>query len=115
MTLTDWWQQLLVGLLGGVAAESLHWYSLARQPGGSRRFRKEAVYWVTTALMVALGGLMPILYVSGAASAVLCFHLGAATPILLQKLVAAAPALANPMGAAGRAEPPTSLQDFFRW
>lgn len=115
MTLTEWWQQLLVGLAGGIAGESLHWYLLARQPGGAERFRKEGVYWVTTVLMVALGGMMPILYLAGTASAVLCFHIGAATPVLLQKVVATVPAVANPMGGVGREGTRPTFRDFFRW
>jgi hypothetical protein len=58
--------------------------------------------------MVLLGGLMPLLYLKGTASSILCFHLGAATPILLQKMVVAAPSIVNPQGLPG-------FRDFFRW
>jgi len=107
--LTIWWQQSLVGLGGGLACELLHWYTLSRTPGKSSRFSKKARYWITTIGMIALGGLMPVLYLKGTASAILCFHLGAATPILLQKMVAAAPAVANIQGDAD------SLREFFAW
>src|SRR3712207_708788 len=105
MILDEWWQQVAVAVIGGVAAECLHWYMLARQPGGASRFRKHAVYWVTTGIMVLLGGIMPLLYISGAASSALCFHLGAATPILLQKLASAAPQLAGAMGTSANGAP----------
>jgi hypothetical protein len=55
---------------------------------------------------------MPVLYISGAANALLCFHLGAATPLLLQKLVSAVPQAAQPMGPTGSG---ASLREFFSW
>ncbi len=102
--------QVLIALCGGLAAELLHWYSLSRKPGGARRFSVHPVYWVTTVGMVALGGLMPVLYIQGTASALLCFHLGAATPIIVQKLIASVPAAVARQGAGA----PT-IGEFFGW
>ncbi|HWM94359.1 MAG TPA: hypothetical protein VN493_26625 [Thermoanaerobaculia bacterium] len=112
MIVEESWLQLVLALAGGLAAELLHWYGLARKPGGVKPYQKRTLYWITTLGMIVLGGLMPVLYISGAAHALLCFHLGAATPLLLQKLVSAAPPSAQPMGAA-RGGP--SLREFFRW
>jgi hypothetical protein len=53
---------------------------------------------------------MPLLYIQGTASALLCFHLGAATPVIVQKLIANLPTAAAHQGA-GEA----SLRNFFRW
>ncbi|MCK6681146.1 MAG: hypothetical protein L6R30_01855 [Thermoanaerobaculia bacterium] len=106
------WQQAALGAAGGIALEVLHWYSLSRAPGRARRFAKGVVYWVATAFMVGLGALMPLLYVSGSASALLCFHLGAATPLLLQKLTTAVPKIAQPQG---MKEEAPALRDFFSW
>ena len=58
--------------------------------------------------MIALGALIPILYIEGAASALLCFHLGAATPMILQKLIVALPAVAQAQGVDG-------LRAFYSW
>ena len=110
MTLDVLWQQMIVGLFGGVAAETLHWYQLAHKPDGASSFAQSPVYWAATAGMIVLGGAMPLLYLGGSASALLCFHLGAATPILVQKLVAAAPAIAQPQGV-GRG----TFRDFLAW
>jgi hypothetical protein len=109
LDLTSWWQQSLVGILGGCASELLHWYSLSRTPGKVEQFSGKIRYWVTTVGMILLGGAMPLLYLKGTTSAVLCFHLGAATPILLEKLIAASPAIANPQG--GKA----GFREFFGW
>jgi len=110
MLLDSLWSQIVMALVGGVAAELLHWYALARKPGAIAKYRGKPLYWITTLGMIALGGVMPLLYLQGSASALLCFHLGAATPIVVQKLVAAVPA-----GISHQGPGDTSLQDFFRW
>jgi hypothetical protein len=112
MQVTQLWAQFLLGIGGGFACELLHWYSLSRKPGGATRFSHHAIYWITTVGMILVGGAMPLLYLQGTASALLCFHLGAATPILLQKLVATAPQLARGQG--GQEDAPTFRQ-FFGW
>jgi hypothetical protein len=110
MNLDSLASQIGVALLGGVAAELLHWYALARRPGGIGRFKARTVYWVTTVGMVLFGGFMPVLYLQGTASALLCFHLGAATPVILQKLLANLPTAVAQQGS-GEA----TLRDFFSW
>jgi len=106
---TELWQLASWGGLGGLAAEVLHWYMLSRQPGKAARFKAGPIYWVSTFFMVLLGALIPVLYIEGAASALLCFHLGAATPVILQKLVVALPAVAQAQG------PPDGLRAFYSW
>ncbi|HEX4956410.1 MAG TPA: hypothetical protein VF017_23740 [Thermoanaerobaculia bacterium] len=114
MILESMLAQALVGVGGGLAAELLHWYMLARKPEGIEAYRKKGLYWFTTLCMVLLGGSMPVLYVNGEASALLCFHLGAATPILLQKLINAPPDASAGMGLSARSGL-ASFRDFFRW
>ncbi|MEI6707684.1 MAG: hypothetical protein WCK96_11180 [Methylococcales bacterium] len=103
-------QQMIVALLGGTAAELLHWYALARKPRGIESYKVNAVYWITTVGMIFIGGIMPLLYIQGSASALLCFHLGAATPVILQKLVANLPSVAAHQGSSD-----ASIRDFFSW
>ena len=102
--------QVVVALAGGLAAELLHWYALSRKAGGSTAYKTRSVYWLATAGMVLLGGLMPVLYVQGTASALLCFHLGAATPVIVQKLVANLPSAVAHQGPGE-----TTLRGFFSW
>lgn len=102
--------QIGVGLAGGFAAELLHWYALSRKPGALKKYKVHAVYWLTTLGMILLGGLMPLLYIQGSASALLCFHLGAATPVIIQKLVANLPAAVATQG-----PEEASLRSFFSW
>jgi hypothetical protein len=101
--------QVLFAIIGGFAAELLHWYGLARRPGAIAKYRTRPLYWFTTLGMIAIGGVMPLLYIQNAASALLCFHLGAATPLLLQKLIANLPDAVVTQGEGG-----ASLRDFFR-
>lgn len=102
--------QIGVALTGGFAAELLHWYALSRKPGGLEKYKVHSIYWITTLGMIALGGLMPLLYIQGSASALLCFHLGAATPVILQKFIANLP---SSVAAQGPEE--MSLRSFFSW
>ena len=113
MQVNQLWAQCLLGIAGGFACELLHWYSLSRKPGGAARFSRHAAYWITTAGMILLGGAIPLLYLQGTASALLCFHLGAATPILLQKLVATAPQLARGQGMQDAGTP--TFRQFLGW
>lgn len=115
MNLNELWQQVVFAVAGGLAAEVLHWYMLSRQPAGAARFVARKGYWLWTLGMIAVGGLMPALYINGSASALLCFHLGAATPLLLQKLVTTIPAIANAQGGAAREGSATRLRDFLTW
>jgi hypothetical protein len=97
MNLELLWQQIAFAVVGGVAAEALHWYALSRRPEKVAPYNK-LLYWVTTVVMVAIGGLMPVLYLQGNASALLCFHLGASAPILLQKVISTAPITTGHLG-----------------
>ena len=102
--------QVIFALLGGIAAELLHWYRLSRKVEGVAGYSRHSIYWITTAAMVMLGGIMPLLYISGGASALLCFHLGATAPIALQKLVAGLPSSIAAQGSQA-----VRLREFFKW
>jgi hypothetical protein len=81
-----------------------------RRDGAIPEYRAKPLYGATTFGMIWIGGAMPILYVQGSASALLCFHLGAATPVIVQKIAANVP---SPVTHQGPGE--ASLRDFFRW
>jgi hypothetical protein len=110
MPLDNLLAQVGFALLGGAAAELLHWYALARKPERIAKYHRQFLYWMTTVGMILLGGFMPILYIDGSASALLCFHLGAATPVIIQKLIANLPAAAVAQGPED-----TSFREFFGW
>ncbi len=103
------WHQALMGMAGGMMLELLHWYRLTRK-FPNKQFTRSRLYWVSTVSMWGLGAVTPILYSSGSASALLCFHLGASAPLLLQKLATAPPALVTPQSSTG-----FSFRDFCEW
>ncbi len=111
MNIDTLWAQVAVAVVGGFAVELLHWYSLSRIPGEIEKYKVHAVYWITSLGMIMLGGIMPLLYIQGTASALLCFHLGAATPLILQKLIANLPAVVARQGVTAG---PT-WRGFFGW
>jgi hypothetical protein len=110
---TELWQQVLVAVVGGVAAELFHWYVLARRGTPVGPFAGRPLYWATTIGMVLLGGVTPLLYVSGSANALLCFHLGATTPLLLAKLLSQLPDIVQRQGASLAGQP--SFRSFISW
>lgn len=63
----------------------LHWNALRRD----KRlpvYATSPFYWLITAGMIAVGGLIAILYFGSRAEALLAFHVGASGPLILQKL-----------------------------
>ncbi len=113
MLLDELWQQVLIALAGGSAAELLHWYVLARTNKPVSQFVRGPLYWLTTVCMILLGGMTPLLYVSGSANALLCFHLGATTPLRLAKLLSQLPDVVQGQGAA--APNRATFRGFISW
>jgi hypothetical protein len=109
MILDQLWHQALMGMAGGMMLELLHWYRLTRK-FPNKQFIRSGIYWVSTVSMWGLGAVTPILYSSGSASALLCFHLGASAPLLLQKLATTTPALVTAQSSTG-----FSFRDFCEW
>jgi hypothetical protein len=99
----------MIGCLGAVAAEALHWHGLRRR-ARLPTYLKSTFYWIVTVVMVLLGGFVAWLRYGGDASALDAFATGLAAPIILQKLISQT-GRAN-MGSRGAEE---SLHDFFVW
>lgn len=108
MTLETVWAVFLVGTLGGFALELLHWYALRRR-GRLPTYGKSPFYWMVTAGMMVLGGVVAVLYFGSRAEGILVFHVGASAPLLLQKLTTT---LAHEPGAKSLGASPI---DFMRW
>jgi hypothetical protein len=72
-------------------------------------YAKSVFYWIITVAMIALGGLVAILYFGVRAEALLAFHVGASTPLILQKLTTT---VAKKPGAKGVGP---NLLDFLDW
>lgn len=99
----------VVGCLGAVAAEALHWHGLRRR-ARLPIYLKSIFYWIVTAVMVLLGGFVAWLRYGADGSALDVFAMGLAAPIILQKLMSQAGRAS--MGARG---PEEGLRDFFVW
>lgn len=98
----------LVGAAGGAALEFLHWYGLRRDPR-LPAYTRSPFYWIVTIVMIALGGLVALLYFGPRAEPLLAFHVGASTPLLLQKLTTTVARIPG----AKSLEP--SVLNFFSW
>jgi uncharacterized membrane protein len=91
MTFTE---AFFYGIAGGLVPELIALYRMredfhSNKPGWVNSF----FYWIITAVMVLVGGLLALLYKNSGIelTPVLALHLGASAPILLNSLLAAAP------------------------
>ena len=61
MSISGFWTTFLVGCLGGVMGEVLNWYDRRDSPRIGA-YLKGARYWITTILMIVVGGILATLY-----------------------------------------------------
>jgi hypothetical protein len=107
MSLTSSWEIFLVGTVGGILLEILHWRGLLRE-GTLPDYAHNPFYWVVTALLALAGGLMAWLYFGSRAQGIVALHVGLSTPLILQKLTTTL----APTGAHGAGP---RLVRFFKW
>jgi hypothetical protein len=105
--LTTSYQVFLVGLAGGAVLELVHWYNIRRDEHFPT-YAASPLYWIVTALMAVVGGVLAVIYFGSQAEPIVTFHVGLSTPLILQKLTTT---IANVPGARGGA----SFVSFFTW
>jgi hypothetical protein len=108
MTLNSALQVFLVGFLGGVLLEIVHWYAV-RKDGRLPEYAGNIQYWVASFVMALAGGGLAVLYFGSRAEGIVALHVGLSAPLILQKLVTT---VADVPGAKGVRR---GLIDFFRW
>ncbi len=84
----------LVGCLGGVMGEALNWYARRESPR-LPQYLKGARYWITTIVMIIIGGILAVLYGIEEKSAILVANIGLTAPILIKALAQIPPQGAN--------------------
>lgn len=107
---------MLLGALGGCAAEFVHWLRL-RRDGLPEKLDWVFVY--ATLGVIALGGIVGRLYYEPTMSALVIFHLGASAPVIVAGFVTTPPKLQEEFTAqaSGSAHPSTwhRLRNWARW
>jgi len=98
----------LIGCLGGVFNELLHWWNLRDKPELPEYVRSPK-YWIITLLMVLVGGAVAWLYFGQEANSLIALHVGISAPLIVQKLAASVP---EPSGSRGTY---ASIRSFFKW
>ena len=79
------WAILGLGMFGGLAIEVMRWWKL-RMSENLPHFARSWLYWLTTAAMIVLGGLLATLYGIDDRNPIAVVQLGASAPALLGAL-----------------------------
>jgi len=85
MDISGFWLTFLVGCLGGIMGEALNWY-LRRDSPRIAAYLKGVRYWVTTVVMILVGGILATLYGIEEKSAILVTHIGLTAPLIIKAL-----------------------------
>ncbi len=109
MALTSLLEVFIVGTIGGLVLELIHWWNLRRRNPKFPKYAKSIFYWVVTAGMAVVGGVLAVFYFGDQAEAIVALHVGISAPLILQKL---STTMAQP---GARSETNSSLTDFFTW
>lgn len=94
MIISGFWQIFLIGCFGGIMGEAINWY-LRRDSPRIAKYLKGARYWVTTIVMIVIGGFLATLYGVEDKSAVLVAHIGLTAPLIIKTLAQTPPDIAT--------------------
>jgi H+/Cl- antiporter ClcA len=108
MNISGFWKTFLIGCFGGVMGEALNWY-LRRESPRIAKYLKSARYWITTIIMILVGGLLAVLYGVEEKSAILVAHIGLTAPLIIKTL-----AQLPPEGTTRDLTDSPSIRDFIR-
>lgn len=103
----------LVGAVGGIATEVLHWRGLVIA-GKWPKYGKSISYWTLSLMLIGLGSVVAWLQFGSKGDALVVLQIGAAAPMFLQKATNLGPPPTGGMGFNGL-EPRRTVLDFFRW
>jgi hypothetical protein len=106
MNIAGFWLTFLVGCFGGIMGEALNWYARRNSPRIAAYLRG-ARYWVTTIVMILIGGVLATLYGVEEKSAILVAQIGLTAPLIIKAL-----AQIPPQGTTKNVAGTPSLLDF---
>lgn len=81
------WQVFLIGCLGGIGSEALHWRIIFREmPAKAAPYARHPGYWVMTLILILLGGVLSALLLAIPAPTLAALQIGLSAPLTLQRL-----------------------------
>lgn len=80
-----WATTFAAACFGGLLPELLRWYQLRESPHFPV-YSKSAIYWTLTALMIAAGGGLALLYGQGVKSPFIAANIGLSAPLIIKAL-----------------------------
>ena len=86
--------EICFGVAGGLGVEALQWFRIRKTlHRGVPDWAGHWLYWIVTAVMVALGGLLVFAYISSGVhiSPIVAFNIGASAPLILESLIVQVP------------------------
>lgn len=90
MQISGFWLTFAVGSFGGVMGEALHWY-LRRESEHIETYLKRPRYWISTAAMILIGGILAVFYGVESKSAILVANIGLTAPLIIKSMAQITP------------------------
>lgn len=84
----------IVGIIGGAMGEALNWY-VRRESPRLPQYLKGVRYWITTIVMIIVGGILAVLYGIEEKSAILVANVGLTAPLIIKALAQIPPQATN--------------------
>jgi hypothetical protein len=86
LEVSGFWYVFGAGTFGGFIAEAVRWYKI-RESKNYPSYIKSPLYWLSTLVMIFIGGFLASLYGIDQVNALLAVNIGASAPLIITTIV----------------------------